>query len=62
MAASFHTTVNPIVQNGAIPVFEDIDEVTYNINVHEIVSAIPEKTRKYRWDTPLEIYFMRIKY
>ena len=62
VAAGFPTTVNPIVQNGAIPVFEDIDEVTYNINVHEIVSAIPEKTRKYRWDTPLEIYFMRIKY
>jgi CDP-6-deoxy-D-xylo-4-hexulose-3-dehydrase len=45
VAAGFPTTVNPIVQNGAIPVFVDIDEGTYNINVDEVESAISEKTR-----------------
>lgn len=45
VAAGFPTTVNPIVQNGAIPVFVDIEEGTYNINVDEVESAISEKTR-----------------
>ena len=45
VAAGFPTTVNPIVQNGAIPVFVDIEEDTYNINVDEVESAISEKTR-----------------
>ena len=45
MAASFHTTVNPIVQNGAIPVFVDIEEGTYNIKIDEVESAISEKTK-----------------
>lgn len=45
VAAGFPTTVNPIVQNGAIPVFVDIDEGTYNINIDEVESAISEKTK-----------------
>ena len=45
VAAGFPTTVNPIVQNGAIPVFVDIEEDTYNINVDEVETAISEKTR-----------------
>ena len=45
VAAGFPTTVNPIVQNGAIPVFVDIEEGTYNINVDEVKSAISEKTK-----------------
>ena len=45
VAAGFPTTVNPIVQNGAVPVFVDIDEGTYNINIDEVESAISEKTR-----------------
>ena len=45
VAAGFPTTVNPIVQNGAIPVFVDIEEGTYNINVDEVESAISEKTK-----------------
>ena len=32
VAAGFPTTVNPIFQNGAIPVFIDIKLPTYNIN------------------------------
>ena len=45
VAAGFPTTVNPIVQNGAIPVFVDIEEGTYNINVDEVESAISDKTK-----------------
>ena len=45
VAAGFPTTVNPIIQNGAIPVFVDIDNQTYNIDVDLIESAITPKTR-----------------
>jgi CDP-4-dehydro-6-deoxyglucose reductase, E1 len=45
VAAGFPTTVNPIVQNGAIPVFVDIDLNTLNIRVDQIRSAISSKTK-----------------
>jgi CDP-6-deoxy-D-xylo-4-hexulose-3-dehydrase len=45
VAAGFPTTVNPIIQFGAIPVFIDIDIPTYNIKVEEIESAISKKTK-----------------
>jgi CDP-6-deoxy-D-xylo-4-hexulose-3-dehydrase len=44
-AASFPTTVNPIVQNGWIPVFVDIELGTYDVSVERIASAITERTR-----------------
>jgi len=45
VAAGFPTTINPIIQFGAIPVFIDIDIPTYNIQVDEIESAISKKTK-----------------
>ena len=45
VAASFPTTVNPILQNNLVPVFLDIDIPTYNIDVKLIESAITEKTK-----------------
>ncbi len=45
VAAGFPTTVNPIIQNGAIPVFIDVDIPTYNIKAEEIEKAITEKTK-----------------
>jgi len=45
VAAGFPTTVNPIFQNGAIPVFVDIKLPTYNINEDLIEAAITEKTK-----------------
>ena len=45
VAAGFPTTVNPIIQNGLVPVFVDVDIPTYNINVDKIEEAIGEKTR-----------------
>lgn len=45
VAAGFPTTVNPILQWGAIPVFVDIDIPTYNIDVSLIEAAITPRTR-----------------
>ena len=45
VAAGFPTTVNPIIQFGAIPVFVDIDPSTHNIDAIEIEAAISPKTK-----------------
>ena len=45
VAAGFPTTVNPIVQNGAVPVFVDVEEGTYNINAGEVEDAVTENTK-----------------
>lgn len=45
VAAGFPTTVNPIVQFGAIPVFVDVDIETHNVNAGLIESAITDKTK-----------------
>jgi CDP-6-deoxy-D-xylo-4-hexulose-3-dehydrase len=45
VAAGFPTTVNPILQFGAIPVFVDVDVNTHNINTDLIESAISNKTK-----------------
>ena len=45
VAAGFPTTVNPILQHGAIPVFLDINLGTYNVDADSLESAITEKTR-----------------
>jgi CDP-6-deoxy-D-xylo-4-hexulose-3-dehydrase len=45
VAAGFPTTVNPIIQFGAIPVFVDIEMGTYNIDVNKIEAAITPKTK-----------------
>lgn len=45
VAAGFPTTVNPILQFGAVPVFVDIDIVTHNIDVSKIENAVSPKTK-----------------
>lgn len=45
VAAGFPTTVNPIVQNGLIPVFVDVDLGTYNINIEQLKEGISSKTK-----------------
>ncbi|PRY98659.1 CDP-6-deoxy-D-xylo-4-hexulose-3-dehydrase [Jezberella montanilacus] len=45
VAAGFPTTVNPIIQFGAIPVFVDVDPFTHNIDVSKIEAAITSKTK-----------------
>ena len=45
VAAGFPTTVNPIIQFGAVPVFVDVELGTYNIDVSKLEAAIGPKTR-----------------
>ena len=45
VAAAFPTTVNPIIQYGAVPVFVDVEIPTYNVDVTLIERAINEKTK-----------------
>ncbi len=44
-ATGFPTTVNPILQNGLVPVFVDVSLPSYNIAVEEIERAISPRTR-----------------
>lgn len=45
VAAGFPTTVNPIIQNGLIPVFVDVTIPTYNVDVTQLETALSERTR-----------------
>lgn len=45
VAAGFPTTVNPIIQFGAVPVFVDVDLATHNIDATLIEAAITPKTK-----------------
>ncbi len=45
VAAGFPTTVNPIIQNGLVPVFVDEQIPTYNIDVTMLDAALSERTR-----------------
>lgn len=45
VAAGFPTTVAPIIQNRAIPVFVDIDLETHNVDVDALERAIGPKTK-----------------
>jgi len=45
VACGFPTTVNPIIQNGMIPVFVDVELGTYNPTVERVASAIGPRTR-----------------
>ena len=45
VAAGFPTTINPIIQYGAIPVFIDITIPQYNVDVNELEKALSSKTK-----------------
>ena len=45
VATGFPTTVNPIVQNGLVPVFVDVHIPTYNIDVTALEAARSGRTR-----------------
>jgi CDP-6-deoxy-D-xylo-4-hexulose-3-dehydrase len=45
VAAGFPTTVNPIVQNGLVPVFVDVEPTTFNIDVELLEAAVGPRTR-----------------
>jgi len=45
VAAGFPTTVNPLLQNGLVPVFVDIELGTYDAAVERIAEAVGPRTR-----------------
>ena len=45
VAAGFPTTVTPILQNGLVPVYVDVDLTTYVANEEALAAAVSPKTR-----------------
>jgi len=45
LAAGFPTTVNPILQNGLVPVFVDVSLPTFNVDVSKLETALSGRTR-----------------
>ncbi len=45
VAAGFPTTVAPLIQYGAVPVFVDVTIPQYNIDVSQLENALSEKTK-----------------
>lgn len=45
VASAFPTTVNPIIQQGLVPVFVDCEIGSYNIDINQIEKAISPKTK-----------------
>lgn len=45
VAAGFPTTINPIIQYGAIPVFVDVTIPQYNIDISMLEKALSDKTK-----------------
>ena len=45
VASGFPTTINPIIQYGAVPVFLDVTVPQYNIDVKQLEAAYTEKTK-----------------
>ena len=45
VAAGFPTTVTPVIQYGAVPVFVDVTIPQYNINVTQLEKAVSPKTK-----------------
>ncbi len=45
VAAGFPTTVNPIIQNGCVPVFVDVTVPGYNIDAARLEEALSSRTR-----------------
>ncbi len=45
VAAGFPTTVTPVIQYGAVPVFVDVTIPQYNVDVEQLEAALSEKTK-----------------
>ena len=45
VAAGFPTTLNPILQNGLVPVFVDVTLPTYNVDTSQLEAALSPRTR-----------------
>ena len=45
VAAGFPTTVNPIIQNGLVPVFVDVRIPSYDVDITQLEAAVSDRTR-----------------
>jgi CDP-6-deoxy-D-xylo-4-hexulose-3-dehydrase len=45
VASGFPTTVNPVIQNGLVPVFVDVEVPTYNVDASQLEAALSDRTR-----------------
>jgi CDP-6-deoxy-D-xylo-4-hexulose-3-dehydrase len=45
VASGFPTTVNPVIQNGLVPVFIDVQIPTYNLDVAQLEAALSSRTK-----------------
>ena len=45
VAAGFPTTITPIIQYGAVPVFVDVTIPQYNVDVSQLEAALSDKTK-----------------
>lgn len=63
VAAGFPTTLNPIIQNGLIPGFVDVDLSTYNANPHNLKDAISDNTKAiilaHTLGNPFDVYAIK---
>lgn len=63
VASGFPTTVAPIIQYGAVPVFIDVDIPTYNIDCSKLESALSAKTKAvmlaHTLGNPFELEFIK---
>lgn len=63
VAASFPTTVAPIIQYGAVPVFIDVTIPEYNIDISKLEEARSEKTKAvflaHTLGNPFDLQFIR---
>jgi CDP-6-deoxy-D-xylo-4-hexulose-3-dehydrase len=51
VAAAFPTTINPIIQSGAVPVFVDVDLDTANANLSILKKAVSKRQKLFFWLT-----------
>ena len=49
-ATGFPTTVNPIIQNGLVPVFVDVQVPTYNLDASKLEEARSERRQRFGAD------------
>ena len=50
-AAGFPTTLNPIIQNGLVPVFVDVELGTYVPSFEAIAAAVGQRRAPFSWHT-----------
>ena len=61
VAAGFPTTVAPIIQYGAVPVFIDVTIPQYNMDVEALEGALSDKTKAVMAAMPIHISWLPLR-